>query len=121
MSTMFPEPEAFNKGCASCEKWKVDSRFVAIINENSSAVHSVVGFSTPIPTLGTYTNEANKIQHDFGHCGSKLIDEEEEKLIYIHTHTYEDAEFSLEERGNSFHEFLSLVTRRNIANRSGDL
>jgi hypothetical protein len=54
MSTMLPEPEAFNKGCASCEIWKAESRFVAIRNENSSAVYSVVGLSINVPTLFTY-------------------------------------------------------------------
>lgn len=68
MSTMFPEPEAFNKGCASCERWKADSRFVAMINENSSDVHSVVGFNTPVPTLFTCIDPNKPNTTWFGSC-----------------------------------------------------
>jgi len=82
---MLPEPEAFNNGWASCERWKADSRFVAITKEKSSAVYSVVGLNIDVPTLLTYIciDPQQKTQHNW-----VLVDpntEEDEAYICILT------------------------------------
>jgi len=57
---MLPEPEAFNKGLASCERWKADSRFVAISNEKSSTAYFVVGLAIYFPALLTCIYTSNQ-------------------------------------------------------------
>lgn len=53
MNTILPAPDAFKRGCESWHRWYVDSKFVDIRIEYSSAVNSVVGFLMFIPTLFT--------------------------------------------------------------------
>lgn len=51
---MLPEPEVFKRGWASWQRWNADSKLVLIMNDNSSAVQSMVGFRNPVPALFTY-------------------------------------------------------------------
>jgi len=57
---MLPDPDALSRGCASWQRWYEDSRFVAIINEYSSAEYSVVGFVKFVPTLFTCVTKMRK-------------------------------------------------------------
>ncbi|WVZ54128.1 LOW QUALITY PROTEIN: hypothetical protein U9M48_004981 [Paspalum notatum var. saurae] len=53
--TTLPAPDALSSGCASWQRWYADSRLVAMMNAYSSAVYSVVGLATLVPTLFTST------------------------------------------------------------------
>lgn len=51
MKTMLPIPDALRRGCASWQRWNVDSKLVVMRVEYSSGVNSMVGFLMFVPTL----------------------------------------------------------------------
>lgn len=55
INTIIPFPDAFNRGCASLDRWKTDSKFVLLRVDMSSAVVFSASFGTATAALLTWT------------------------------------------------------------------
>ena len=108
-NTMLPANEAFRRGCESWLKWEVDLKFVAMTDEKSSVVYSVVNFFMFVPTLLTKSQILGKMKNQINSSKCCLI---------IHKGggwTYKDVEFSIKNGGDNGYQLISLSSRGYIA------